>query len=288
MISENMQKLTIVITGASDGIGLAAAKELFKQGHSVIIVGRSPVKTQNAAKELGVPFHIADYTRLSDVLRLADELKAYEKIDVLCNNAGGAQGGRTLTEDGFEKTFQVNVLGGFFLTRLLMDKLIENHAKIIQTSSIAANLFGADFNGIDFNNEINYAPFKAYGYTKLENILFTRELDRRYGEQGIKAVAFEPGVVRTNFASESTGFIKFCYHSPLKYLFTVSPEKSAKRLIRLALGEPDKDFICGEVYSKNKIMDLKYKDTDNSAGKLWDYCENALTAFLLKQGAKTH
>lgn len=269
-----MEKLTIVITGASDGIGKAAAKKLKNLGHNVIIVGRSEEKTEKVAKELGVPFHIADYSKLSDVIRLANELKAYERIDVLCNNAGGAQGERKVTEDGFEKTFQINVLGGFFLTELLMDKLKESRAKVIQTASIAANLFGADLNADDFNNEKDYLPFKAYGYAKLEDILFTRELDKRYRDKGIKAVAFEPGVVRTNFASESKGFIKFCYHSPLKYLFTISPEKSAERLIKLALGSPNKDFVCGEVYSKNKIMKLKYSDTDNAAEKLWNYCEN--------------
>ena len=241
-----MEKLTIVITGASDGIGKAAAKKLKCLGHNVIIVGRSIEKTEKTAKELGVPYHIADYSKLSDVIRLADELKTYNRIDALCNNAGGAQGERTVSADGFEKTFQVNVLGGFLLTRLLIDTLIESRAKVIQTASIAANLFGADFDGSDFNNEKDYAPFKAYGYAKLEDILFTKELDRRYRGQGISAVAFEPGVVRTNFASESKGLIKFCYHSPLKYLFTISPEKSAERLVRLALGEPNIDFLCGE------------------------------------------
>lgn len=278
-----MGKLNIVITGASDGIGKAAAKKLKDLGHNVVIVGRSAEKTQKAAQELGVPYHLADYSKLSDVVRLAEELKTHDKIDVLCNNAGGAQGERIVTEDGFEKTFQVNVLGGFVLTNLLIDKLIDCRAKVIQTASIAANLFGADFKGDDFNNENNYAPFRAYGYAKLEDILFTRELDRRFKDKGIKAVAFEPGVVRTNFASESKGFVKFCYHSPLKYLFTISPEKSAERLIKLALGAPDKDFICGEVYSKDKIMKLKYQDTNNAAARLWDFCDNVLNSIRVLQ-----
>ena len=125
-----------------------------------------------------------------------------------------------------------------------------------------------------FQNEKNYAPFKAYGYAKLEDILFTRELDRRFRDKGINAVAFEPGVVRTNFASESKGFVKFCYHSPLKYLFTITPGNSAKRLIRLATGKPQTDFICGEVYGKVKPMKLKFKDERGEvAERLWDLCE---------------
>ncbi|MBP5466358.1 MAG: SDR family NAD(P)-dependent oxidoreductase [Clostridia bacterium] len=264
----------IVITGASDGIGKAAARQLKNLGHNVIIVGRSEEKTKKVAQELSAPFHIADYAKLSDVVRLAEELKSYDCIDVLCNNAGGVMAERAETVDGIERTFQVNVLAGFLLTRLLSDKLCENHATVIQTSSIASNLFGADFDGVDFQNEKNYAPFKAYGYAKLEDILFTREFNRRYKDRGIGAVAFEPGVVRTNFAAESKGFVKFCYHSPLKYLFTITPDKSAKRLVRLATGKPDKDFICGEVYGKVKPMKLKFKDGNGEAAKrLWEFCE---------------
>ena len=271
----------IVITGASDGIGKAAAKQLKTLGHNVIIVGRSREKTEKVAQELSAPYHIADYANLKDVVRLADELKKYDRIDVLCNNAGGAMGERTETLDGNELTFQVNVLGGFLLTRLLIDKLATSRATVVQTSSIATNLFGADFDGEDFQNEKNYSPFKAYGYAKLQDVLFTRELDRRYKEKGISAVAFEPGVVRTNFASESKGFIKFCYHSPLKYLFTITPKKSAKRLVRLATGVPDKDFITGEVYSKRKPMELKFKDENGEVAKdLWEFCEKLTDKFV--------
>lgn len=271
----------IVITGASDGIGKAAAIKLRALGHNVIIVGRSREKTEKVAKELDAPFHIADYSKLSNVVKLAKELNSYERIDVLCNNIGGAMGDRTETVDGIEKTFQVNVLGGFLLTRLLTDRLCENHATVIQTSSIAANLFGADFDGEDFQNEKNYASFKAYGYAKLDDILFTRELDRRFRDKRINAVAFEPGVVRTNFASESKGFVKFCYHSPLKYLFTITPNKSAERLVWLATGTPQKDFTCGEVYSKKKIMDLKFKDENGEVAKrLWEYCERLTDKYV--------
>ena len=269
-----MEIKNIVITGASDGIGKAAAKQLKNLGHNVIIVGRSKEKTEKVAAELSAPFHIADYAKLSDVVRLADELKRYDSIDVLCNNAGGVMAERQETAGGIERTFQVNVLAGFLLTRLLIDKLAISHATVIQTSSIAANLFGADFDGKDFLNEQNYSVFKAYGYAKLEDILFTRELNRKYKDKGINAVAFEPGLVRTNFAAESKGFVKFCYHSPLKYLFTITPAKSAKRLVRLAIGAPDKDFICGEVYGKNKPMQLKFKDESGEiAERLWEFCE---------------
>ena len=272
---------TIVITGASDGIGAASARQLKALGHRVIIVGRSPQKTERLAKELDAPFHIADYTRLSEVVRLAEELRQYPKIDVFANNAGGAQNKRSLTEDGFERTFQINLLGGFLLTNLLLERLCESRATVIQTSSIAANLFGAGFDVDDLQSERNYKAFDAYGAAKLEDILFTRELQRRYGEKGICAVAFEPGVVRTNFASESTPLVKFMYHSPLKYLFTISPNKSAKRLTSLAAGTPGIDFLPGEVYSGKKRMKLKFRDPDGKIAKaLWDSCLKMVEKYL--------
>ena len=274
-------KKTIVITGASDGIGAEAARGLKEKGHRVVIVGRSEEKTKRIAAELDAPCHIADYSRLSDVVRLAGELRRYDRIDVLANNAGGAQNERKITEDGFERTFQINLLGGFLLTKLLMDKLCESRATVIQTASIAANLFGSDLDVTDLQNERNYSAFRAYGYAKLEDILFTRELQRRYGKQGICAVAFEPGVVRTNFASESTRFVKFCYHSPLKYLFTISPARSAKRLIRLAEGTPNEDFVSGETYSGEKPMKLKFQDPNGAAAKaLWDACEKMTEIYI--------
>lgn len=276
-----MAAKTIVITGGSDGIGAAAARQLKDLGHRVVIVGRSKEKTERVAAELDAPCHLADYTRLSDVVRLAGELRQYDKIDVLANNAGGAQNERRLTEDGFERTFQINLLGGFLLTRLLMDKLCESRATVIQTSSIAANLFGAGFDVGDLQNEQNYTPFGAYGSGKLEDILFTRELQRRYGEKGLSAVAFEPGVVRTNFASESTKILRFCYHSPLKYLFTISPQRSARRLAALAVDVPGRDFTPGEVYSKDKPMKLKFQDPDGViAAKLWEACQTMTDRFV--------
>ena len=273
-------KKTIVITGASDGIGKAAAKELKELGHRVILVGRSPEKTKKVAEELGVPYHLCDYADLSEVKRLAKELSQYERIDVLANNAGGLQRDLAKTKDGFDKTFQINLLGGLLLTLLLLDKLAESHATVIQTSSIASNLYGADFDENDLQNERARSVRKAYGYSKLEDALMTRELQRRYGET-ITAVAFEPGVVKTNFAWDAKGFLRIAYHSPLRHLFTISPEASAKRLTRLASGTPEKDFIPGEIYSYEELYKLKFRDPDGSiAKKFFDDCLALLHPYL--------
>lgn len=270
-----MDKKTIVITGASDGIGKAAAKKLKELGHNVIIVGRSKEKTENVAKELDCPYYLADFARFSDVVALADELNKLDRIDVLANNAGAVIPKLIKTVDGNEMTYQVNVLSPFLLTYLLLPKLRECNATVIQTSSIAANIYAKyneyELGKLHYNFGEKYEPFTVYGNTKLANILFTKWLNFEYKDKGINAVAFEPGVVRTNFGAEMKGIVKLGYHTPIKYLFTISPEKSAERLVWLATGTPGKDFEGGETYSKvGEKMDVKFKDEDLTySSKLW-------------------
>jgi NAD(P)-dependent dehydrogenase (short-subunit alcohol dehydrogenase family) len=267
---------TIVITGASDGIGAASARQLKARGHDVVIVGRSSAKTQALARELGVPFHVAEYARLADVRRLAAELARYDHIDVLANNAGGIMGAREVTEDGFEKTFQVNHLAPFLLTSLLLPRLIASRAKIIQTSSAAANVWGRGFDVADLQNECRYQPQRAYGNGKLANILFTRELHRRHHADGIAAVAFHPGVVRSNFANDTTHVMRFFYRAPLKYLM-ISPESSGRRLSALAEGEPGVAWQPGEVYNGRRPMRVAFRDDDGRvARELWERSEAML------------
>ncbi len=276
-----MSNKTIVITGASDGIGAAAARRLHAMGHTVVIVGRNKAKTEAIAAELQAPFHLVDYAELDQVKRLASELERYDCIDVLCNNAGGALSTKTLTIDGFEKTFQINYLAPFLLTNLLMDKLCACQATVIQTSSVAANLFGAGLDLENLNYESSYLAVRAYGEAKLENILFTRELHRRYYSQGLRAVAFEPGLARSNFASESVLFFKLIYRTPLKYLLTITPNRSARRLVRLAAGEPDRDFQCGKVYSYEHTMPVLFRDASGHAAQtLWEKTEGMLHDYL--------
>src|SRR6185312_5196011 len=129
---------TTVITGASDGIGAAAAKMLAYPGDTLVLVGRSPSKTKAIAEELEADYFLADFTELSQVRALAAALaEKYPRIDVLANNAGGIMGHRELTVDGHEKTFQVNHLAPFLLTTLLIDRLAVSRATIINTSSAA-------------------------------------------------------------------------------------------------------------------------------------------------------
>ncbi len=234
-----MTQRTIVITGASDGIGAAAARQLVSQGEQVVIVGRSPEKTAQVARELGVPHHFADYASLAQVRRLAAEMDAaYPRIDVLANNAGGIFGHRQLTEDGNELTLQVNHLAGFLLTTLLLPKLVESNATVIQTASDAARRM-ARYDPDDLQCARGYSIWRAYGNSKLANIMFARELHRRCHKDGISAAALHPGVVGSNFGNSSTWATRLFYSLPfLKNRFLLSPERGADTLVWLAEGTP--------------------------------------------------
>jgi NAD(P)-dependent dehydrogenase (short-subunit alcohol dehydrogenase family) len=197
------------ITGASDGIGAAAARRLHRSGEHVVIVGRSPEKTTSVATELGVDYFISDFADLSQIRSLAQQLlERYPRIEVLANNAGGLTHKRVLTVDGHEKTLQVNHLAPFLLTNLLLDRLIESRASVVNTSS-SGNWIYARLDTDDLELERGYRAGRAYGNTKLQNILFTRELHRRYHSAGLNAVTFNPGNVSTNFGgNEKTWWVR--------------------------------------------------------------------------------
>lgn len=262
---------TIVITGASDGIGASAARQLAAAGERVVLVGRSAAKTATVAADIGAPFHLADFADLGQVRRLAGELAAaYPRIDVLANNAGGIMGAREETVDGFERTLQVNHLAPFLLTGLLMPTLVASSARVIQTASIAAQRFGRlDLD--DLGNRRRYSPNKVYGDAKLANILFTRELHRRHSAEGVSAVAFHPGVVATSFASETTSWFRWIYRTPVGRLFLDSPEEGGRRLVWLAAGLPGVAWEPGGYYEGNRLASSSPQANDpDLARELWE------------------
>jgi NAD(P)-dependent dehydrogenase (short-subunit alcohol dehydrogenase family) len=242
---------TIVITGASDGIGAAAARQLADRGHRIVIVGRSPDKTRAIADELGADHHIADFSRLDDVRTLAADLDRYPSIDVLANNAGGIFGERAKTVDGFEKTFQVNHLAPFLLTSLLHSKLLSSQASVIQTSSSGARLFGK-LTIDDLEHDEDFTPHRAYGTTKLANQLFTIELHRRYHDRGLSAAAFHPGAVATSFAATSNSFMRHIYASRIGRACMKTPEKGAVQLVWLATTTPGPEWQSGTYYEHGR------------------------------------
>ncbi|MDQ6740490.1 MAG: SDR family NAD(P)-dependent oxidoreductase [Actinomycetota bacterium] len=268
-----MTERTIIITGASDGIGAAAARALAAAGDRVVVVGRSPEKTKAIAGDIGADYFLADFARLDQVRGLAKELLAkYPRIDVLANNAGGIMGRRELTVDGHEKTFQVNHLAPFLLTTLLMDVLVESGARVINTSSAANSFFGRlDIDDLDA--ERKYGTNRAYGNAKLANILFTKELNRRYGGRGLTTAAFHPGGVATNFSAASNSPMRFAY-SGITRRFMLTPEQGADTLVWLATARPGTDWISGEYYAKRKVAKANKQASDAGlARELWERSE---------------
>jgi NAD(P)-dependent dehydrogenase (short-subunit alcohol dehydrogenase family) len=274
----SVAKKTIVITGASDGIGAAAARRLAVDRHRVVIVGRSPAKTQAVARDVGADYFTADFLKLRDVRFLAGQLLAkYDRIDVLVNNAGAIFGRkREVTEDGHEKTFQLNYLAPFLLTNLLKDLLFESEATIISTTSVANRTMGhVDIDDLD--NAKNYSAPKAYGTSKLQQILFTRELNRRFGALGLTSVAFHPGNIASNFSSDPSSAFYAIYRTFMRHLWLYPPEKGADTLVYLAEGRPGVDFVPGEYYVRRKIGRPNKQAFDKALARgLWDRSEAML------------
>jgi NAD(P)-dependent dehydrogenase (short-subunit alcohol dehydrogenase family) len=271
---------TIVLTGASDGIGAAAARKLTQDGHRVVLVGRSKAKTTALARELGTGYHLADFADLASVRVLAASLlERYPRIDVLANNAGGVFGKeRAVTVDGHEMTFQVNYLAPFLLTDLLMDRLIESNATVINTSSSAHERFGKlDIDDLDATR--GYKATKAYGDAKLAQILHAKELVRHVGSQGVSAVAFHPGNIATNFSNDADTPFRMVYATILKHAILASPQKGADTLVWLCESTPNEDWTPGAYYVKRKRHKANKQADDNAlAARLWDRSTEMLAA----------
>nr|QEO73990.1 short-chain dehydrogenase/reductase SDR [uncultured bacterium] len=251
---------TVVITGASAGIGAAAARRLGELGATVAVVGRSPEKTAAVAKQVGGQAHTVDYGRLADVRRLATELlDTYERIDVLANNAGAAFTKPTTSADGHEMTFQVNHLAPFLLTNLLLARLTASAARVINTGS-ASHRGGR----LDLDN-LGGSDRRAYQTAKLATILFTRELARR---TGVVTVAFHPGVVATEFGRDIpvAGRIMGSW---LGRVLLTSPEKGAQPLVHLATVD---DLVNGAYFDRFKVEDPKNPQARDAdlARELWE------------------
>ena len=248
----SVSQRTIVITGASDGIGAATARRLAARGERLLLHGRSATKLAAVAEPLGAESFVADFERLSDVRDLGQQLlERVHRIDVLANNAGGIFGKRKVTVDGNERTMQVNYYAHFLLTHLLFEVLRESRAKIVSTSSIGAWAFGR-IDLTDLDNKRKYRATKAYGDSKLANILFTKALHAHYHGEGISAVALHPGNIASNFGNDGATWLRFIYRSPLRHLLS-TPNTGAKNLLWAIDGTPDVTWRSGEYYESRRI-----------------------------------
>jgi NAD(P)-dependent dehydrogenase (short-subunit alcohol dehydrogenase family) len=225
----------VLLTGATRGIGQAAAIELAQQGVELALVGRDPERVQAVAQEAratsgGAPVHehVADLALMSDVRALAEEVReSCGQIDVLANNAGALFASRKLTAEGLEQTFALNHLAPFLLTHLLRDRLVGG--RVVTTASDAHKSGRLDLD--DLQSEQSYAAMRVYGTSKLCNILFTRELARRAPE--LHANCFHPGVVRTGFGKNENGIWRVL--TTVAGPFFRSPQRGARSLLWLSL-----------------------------------------------------
>lgn len=271
---------TIAITGGTSGLGLATVNALAGRGWRIVMLARSMSKISEIKEvhpDAEIDFIRCDLADLSSVADAGLALSKYhEDIDVLMNNAGGYNDNFSKTVDGNELTFQMNHLGHFLLTKLVIDKLrAQAKARIINLSSAAHKLGKLDFS--DLMIEARYGAFKAYGNSKLCNIYFTQLLHGRYHHDGISSFAVHPGTVGTGFGDGATGFFRFLWDLGKPLLMT--PEKGARTQIYLAT-EEGMEVHSGKYFVKKKVASMSKHAHDTEArDKLWELSEEMVARY---------
>ena len=271
-----MKGTVCVVTGATSGIGKAAATALARLGATVVMVGRDRGRTEAAAAQIAAVSaspprtEIADLASLDQVRGLAGRLAGLERIDVLINNAGLVLGERRITPDGLEHVFALNHLAPFLLTNLLLPTLTASApARVITVTSDAHSAARLDLS--DPNLEHGWDSWRSYANSKLANILFTRELARRLDGTGVTANCAHPGVVRTGFGRESRPLLKLGI--TIARPFMASPERGADTIVYLA-SSPDVAGQTGGYYVKRQRREPSAAARDDTvARELWELSE---------------
>lgn len=282
-----------LVTGATSGIGEVTAHLLARLGARVVIASRSQERCQAVAGRITrenedwpgagcADFLVADLSEMSAVKHLADQfLSRYDRLDVLINNVGAMYDTRHITSEGWEKTWALNHLGYFLLTACLMERLKEtaarwNEARIINVSSAAHR--GSKINFDDLQGERFYNPWRAYAQSKLANILFTFELDRRLRGTDVTANALHPGFVATQFGTNNSRIWKFVLG--IIHRFAITPEEGAATSIFLASSpEALKKSGLYFVNSRPTAADPAAYDI-RTARQLWVVSEEMLFDYL--------
>jgi NAD(P)-dependent dehydrogenase (short-subunit alcohol dehydrogenase family) len=271
-----MKGTVCVVTGATSGIGKAAATALARLGATVVLVGRDRGRTEAAAAAIAQvsasppQAEVADLSSLEQVRGLAGRLAGLKRIDVLINNAGLVLGERRITPDGLEHVFALNHLAPFLLTSLLLPKLTASApARVVTVTSDAHSAARLDLS--DPNLEHGWDSWRSYANSKLANILFTRELARRLDGTGVTANCAHPGVVRTGFGRESRPLLKLGI--AIARPFMASPERGADTIVYLATS-PDLADQTGGYYVKRQRREPSAAARDDAtARKLWELSE---------------
>ncbi|HZF38496.1 MAG TPA: SDR family oxidoreductase [Blastocatellia bacterium] len=277
-----MNERICLVTGANSGIGKVTAKALAEGGATVVMVCRNRDKGEAARDEIvretrneNVDLMIADFSDLSQVRRLAADVKAkYPRLHALVNNAGTYIGERKLNADGYETTFAVNHLGYFMLTVELLSLLKSSApARIVNVASDAHR--GGHIYFDDLNLEKAYSGWKAYGQSKLANVLFTYELARRLVGTDVTANCMHPGVVGTNLFNSVGGLAGKVVRLFTSFMRT--PEKGADTIIWLA-SSPEVEGITGKYFVDRKEQATNPESYDTAiAARLWEVSERMCT-----------
>ena len=267
---------TILVTGASRGIGFEASVELARQGHRIVMVGRDQARTDAAVAEArersgsnDVSRLLCDFSSQQEIRSLAaNVLTEYDRLDVLVNNAGGVNRTRRVTEDGIEATFAVNHLGYFLLTNLLLDLLVRSApARVVTVASVGHRQGTMDFDDIGF--ERGYGLMKAYARSKLANVLFAAELSRRVSGKGVTSNSLHPGAVDTNIWSGAPRMAQ-PFIALLMRPFFISARQGGAFIVRLAV-DPALDGVTGKYFEKGVESKPAALARDGAlASRLWD------------------
>ena len=269
-----MNGKTVVITGATSGIGNVAAKTLAKMGARIVVVARDKsrgnatvARLSSIAPGVAHSLYFADFLHLSEVKRVAAEIAHREPpIDVLINNAGALFSTRQTTGDGLERTFALNHMAYFVLTEGLRGRLLAaGGARIVNTASEAHRNATLDFD--DLQSTKGYGGRKAYGRSKLCNILFTRELARRLRGTGVTANCLHPGFVATRFGDQSGGLISSLIG--LAKFFAIAPEKGAETIVYLTTSREVAEITGQYFYKCHLTTPARSAQDDRSALLLW-------------------
>ncbi|MEU4234507.1 SDR family oxidoreductase [Nonomuraea sp. NPDC026600] len=265
---------TVLVTGATGGIGKATALGLATMGARLAIVGRDRGRTEGAAREIRaagggqVDAFVADLSAQSEVRRLAAELlQSLSRIDVLINNAGGYWHTRHVTADGLEHTFAVNHLAPFLLTNLLLDRLKRSApARVVTVASNVQSLGRIDF--ADLQGEQSYSGGTAYNQSKLANVLFSYELARRLRATSVTANALHPGMVNTSWGAEDPALFQRLV-VPFIRPFMKTPARGAATSIHVA-SAPELEQVTGRYFANGKPKRSSQRSYDEAAAaRLW-------------------
>jgi NAD(P)-dependent dehydrogenase (short-subunit alcohol dehydrogenase family) len=272
-----MHGKTCVITGATSGIGLEAAEELARRGAALILVGRDARRAEAARERIvgrvkgaSVALRLADLSRLAELRRLAADLLAKAgRIDVLVNNAGAFFDRHALTEDGWERTFALNHMSYFVLANLLLPRLRESApARIVNVASEAHRGAVLDFS--DLAGRRGAKGWPAYRRSKLANILFTAELARRLGGDGVSVNCLHPGFVATRFGDAGNTLPTRLLLGLAKRFAAISPQEGARTIVHLA-SAPEVATLSGRYFIKSREARPSPAAQDEAAARrLWD------------------